>query len=280
MNDVRIKSTQNPYHHLFIYYIKGKVPNHNSKFNEKFLGNWEEDGFSFLFFSEPCDRWIKYLISTHPELELLDQFDMSFEQWHGGKIQPIQIGRFILMPPWESVDPSDGLIPIVIDPGVVFGTGKHPTTSDCLDLLCALCKSEQIKSVLDLGTGTGILAIGAARLGCQKVIAVDLNLLAVQTAKKNVSLNQLDNHILVIQGNAIDTVSIRTDLMIANIHFDVMEKLLLSDGFLNHRWFILSGLLRSQAVKIGDLFHQLPVQLIEERKQDGIWHTFIGKIQK
>ena len=80
---------------------------------------------------------------------------------------------------------------ILLDPGLVFGTGTHPTTRDCLDALELAAGSKKFNTVLDLGTGTGLLALAAAKLGSKGVVAADLNLLAAKTAERNVKLNHL-----------------------------------------------------------------------------------------
>ena len=167
---------------------------------------------------------------------------------------------------------------MIVDPGVVFGTGTHPTTHDCLEAIASLCYEEKIESVLDLGTGTGILAIAAVLLGGKSAVAVDLNFLAAKTALKNVSFNQLDSKILVVQGRAEDLVERAADLMISNIHYDVMIHLIRAAAFLDHRWFILSGLLRSEAREVACYLERLPATILNTWERDGIWHTFLGKI--
>ncbi len=89
---------------------------------------------------------------------------------------------------------------------MVFGTGTHATTRDCLEALELAFNSHHIESVLDLGTGTGLLALAAARLGCKYILAVDINLLAARTTQRNIRLNQLDDKILAVQGRAEDFV--------------------------------------------------------------------------
>ncbi|NNK86484.1 MAG: methyltransferase [Desulfobacterales bacterium] len=135
-----------------------------------------------------------------------------------------------------------------------------------------------MKSALDLGTGSGILAIAAAKLGCRKVLAVDSNLLAARTAQKNIQLNNVKENIMVIQGSAEIFIDNHVDLVIANIHFDVMKNLLNSKGFLSKKWFILSGLLRSQSENALFTLKQKGAKIVEKWNYDDIWHTFFGKI--
>ena len=267
-----------PYEDLHIYYLKGRLEPESGMFGRHFLGNWHEDGFSFLFFSKPCDESVKRVLNAQPHLTLIDKYHMKYEQWQGGKVTAFRAGRFFITPPWEKADISADLIHIVLDPGVVFGTGTHPTTRDCLDALASLFKAERITSAVDLGTGTGMLALAAARIGCGRNLAVDFNFLAAKTAERNVQLNGLADSILVIQGRAEDWIHYPADLLMANIHYDVMKDLIDSHGLYNKKWFILSGLLRSQA---RDVVHRLtgkPVEILKKWESDGIWHTFLGKI--
>ena len=209
-------------------------------------------------------------------LELLDHYHMTYEQWQGGDIVPRRIGRFVISPPWFEVGKKNADTTIVLDPGVVFGTGTHPTTLDCLEALQLVFEDTPIRSALDLGTGTGLLALAAARMGCSKVLAVDLTLLAARTAQKNVRLNGLSTRILVAQGDAEKFMDFTSDLVVTNVHYDVMKNLIGTSGFLKKKRFILSGLMRSEAARIESTMADLPVEIIRRWNQDGIWHTFYG----
>lgn len=270
-----------PYKDLYIYYLQGRLKSGKEIFQENFIGNWEEDNFSFLFFSCPARHDVEKLLRTQPQLTYLDTFHMSYDQWQSERFTTIKHGKFCIRPAWEaSVDQNpnfDDELTIFLDPGVVFGTGTHPTTCDCLKALELAITTRTLSTVLDLGTGTGLLALAAARLGCQKSLAIDLNLLAVKTAKNNVCLNKLEDKVLVAQGRAEDFIDCPAELVIANIHYDVMQNLIRSQGFLQKEGFILSGLLRSQAKAVADMLVQFSVKVIKTWTHDGIWHTFYGK---
>jgi ribosomal protein L11 methyltransferase len=262
-----------PYKDLYIYYLQGLLKPDKKIFGKNFIGNWQEDEFSFLFFSKPSRGDVEKMLTSHPELTLVDEFYMTYDQWQGGKITPFEVGRFSIVPSWQKHQLS-----IILDPGVVFGAGTHTTTQDCLKALELVFSREKIESVLDLGTGTGLLALAASRLGCKNILAVDFNFLAASTALKNVRLNHLQNQIIIVQGRAEDFIDSPSDLVIANIHYDVMKHLITSPGFFNNKWFILSGLLRSQA---RDLLYELSqnrVRIVKKWERDGIWHTFLGEI--
>ena len=104
-----------------------------------------------------------------------------------------------------------------------------------------------------------------------------MNLLAAKTAKNNVCLNELEDKVLVAQGRAEDFINCPADLVIANIHYDVMQNLIRSEGFLHKRSFVLSGLLRSEAKALVNMLARLPVKVIKTWTHEGIWHTFYGK---
>lgn len=264
---------------LHIYYLEGTIGHSYAITHPAFLGNWEEDGFSFLFFLESADSTVADIIQHHDTLQLVDQYQMSYAEWQGGSIEPLQIGRFLLQPSWNSQQPEPGQIPISLNPGVVFGNGAHPTTRDCLEAIEIACMGGKVKSMLDLGTGTGILAIAGAKLGCEKCLAVDFNHLAARTAQANVELNGLEQNIQVVSGRAEQLIARPTDLMVANIHYAVMKDIVASEGFLQQKWFVLSGLLASEAEKIAAHLKNLPVSVLKRWAQNGVWHTFLGVTQ-
>lgn len=265
-----------PYDDLFIYYIQGRLNRTEPAKGRGFIGNWEEEGFSFLFFSKPADDEVAEMLKENPGVRLLDRYQMGYEEWQGGRIEPLSIGDWFIAPPWNRTPTPTGMNRLTLDPGVVFGTGTHPTTRDCLEMIRRVCDREAVETVADVGTGTGLLALAAARTGCKRVLAFDFNRLAVETARRNILLNGLEERVLAFQGRAEDFMAIPADLRIANIHFDVMKHLLDSPDFCNSRWFILSGLLRSEARETAAMLARLPAEVLETRVRDGIWHTFLG----
>ncbi|MGD8658885.1 MAG: 50S ribosomal protein L11 methyltransferase [Desulfobacterales bacterium] len=271
-----------PRQDLFIYYLKGRLKTASGMFQNNFLGNWQEEDDSFLFFSSPASGQVQNLLYHQRQLSYVDSYEMSYDQWLGETFGTFDHRIFRITPIWESGKGQSGdeKVEILLDPGLVFGTGTHPTTRDCLQALELAACSREIKTVLDLGTGTGLLSLAAARLGSRRVVAVDLNLLAAKTAVKNVKRNQLQDRVLVVQGNAEDVIDYPADLVIANIHYDVMRHLINAKGFVEKKRFILSGLLRSEANHIADRLARLPVQILKQWTRDGIWHTFYGGIEQ
>jgi ribosomal protein L11 methyltransferase len=277
-----IKSIQ-PSDNLYIYYVEGVINSDEIRFynNNDFLGNWVEQESSFLFFSSPCDELVNSTLSNNKNIKLIDRYKMTYEQWHGDKIEPYTIGNLLISPPWEREKPlkeQSRFKHIILDPGVVFGTGKHQTTEDCLFILKGLLKDKNHFSVMDIGSGTGLLSVGAAMLGATNVLSCDFNFLAAKTTLRNIRLNDLEDKIQVIQAKGEEFINLNSDIVVANIHYDVMKDIIEEKGFLEKNWFILSGLLRTQAKKVLSKLEDKPVTIIEHRCPDGIWNTILGKI--
>ncbi|MFD1927380.1 50S ribosomal protein L11 methyltransferase [Sporosarcina siberiensis] len=158
---------------------------------------------------------------------------------------PVKISeRFTIVPTWEEYEPveSDELI-IELDPGMAFGTGTHPTTVMCLQALEKHVQPADV--VVDVGTGSGVLSIGAALLGASSVQALDLDYVAVVAAKENVELNKVESIVNVTHGNLLESVHIQPNIIIANILAEVIISfsedaytLLPKDGL-----FIVSGII-------------------------------------
>lgn len=127
--------------------------------------------------------------------------------------------RIIIKPLWEEYDAGPGELVVEMDPGMAFGTGTHETTRLCVELLQEYIQGGE--TVFDVGTGSGILAITAARLGAEKVLAIDLDPVAVDSAKINVNYNDL-SQITVKEGNLLDEAEGGADVIIANIIADVI----------------------------------------------------------
>lgn len=265
-----------PYQHLYIYYLSGRFRPRADFQPPDYIGSWEEGEFSFLFFTRPADALVAAVVAESSRLALIDRYDMTYEAWQGGDIVPCRIGRFTITPPWFAETGQPPASTIILDPGVVFGTGTHPTTRDCLEAISMALEEAEIGTALDLGTGTGLLALALARAGCPRVLAIDLTLLAAQTARRNVALNGLQERILVAQGDAEKFMDLRSDLVVSNIHYDVMQNLIRTTGFLKKKRFILSGLMRSEAARIATALKDLPVRILRRWDRDGVWHTFYG----
>ena len=123
--------------------------------------------------------------------------------------------RLVIRPPWEEYKPELGDLVIVLDPELAFGCGTHPTTQLCLELLERAVKPGAV--VYDVGTGSGILAIAAARLGAARVVAVDDDEIAVRVARENVARNGVEAVVSVVRGDLLRGLPEPADVIVANI---------------------------------------------------------------
>lgn len=133
---------------------------------------------------------------------------------------PIELGDIVIVPAWLKA-PEKG-IPVYIEPGMAFGTGNHETTSMCVLLMQKI--DLRGKTVLDMGCGSGILGIAAAKLGAEKVVLSDIDPQAVQASRENVNLNNVGKICAIVCGD-LDAGETRYDAVIANITADVLVRL-------------------------------------------------------
>jgi ribosomal protein L11 methyltransferase len=219
---------------------------------------------------------VDFLLRARTDLSLLEEHHFSYEEWQGTRVDPLRIGRFLIVPPWKREAAGEGEVRIILDPGVVFGTGIHPTTGDCLGAMAYMSGKTALETVLDLGTGTGILAVAAARLGAKRVLAVDLNPLCIKTAKRNVQLNEAAPIVEVLEGRAEDYAAAEADLVVANIHYEVLKNLVEREPFRERAWMILSGLMRSQGRDIKARLQDSGFSLVKEWDGEGTWTTLLA----
>ena len=264
-----------PYETLYIYEAKGEIQGARNFFKEDFIGCWNEQGSSFLFFSQPHDEEVEALVDGMG-LSLLTKNRLDYKAWQAGEeLKPFTIGNLVFSPPWEEVVIGKEEILVHIDPCVVFGTGYHPTTRSCLKALSEIYRKERPPKMLDLGTGSGILALAAAKWGARSVLAVDYNELAVETALRNVSLNDESERITVRRGKAEDFIDVEADLLCANIHLQVIESLIKKRTFFQKKWLILSGIFEKDGEGIERQLNEGATQIVQ-RLQEKNWLTFVG----
>lgn len=167
--------------------------------------------------------------------------------------KPLRVGqRLVIKPGWESYQPKEGDLIIDMDPGMAFGTGTHETTRLCLMLLEK--HQQENDRVLDVGTGSGILAIASALLGAKAVTAIDLDPVAVKAAEENVKRNDLKSRVKVLQGDLAKDISGQFDLVSANIIADIILLLLpqLQGLLAQHARLVLSGIIKDREQDVRD----------------------------
>jgi ribosomal protein L11 methyltransferase len=244
------------------------------------LGVIEKEDSLIAYFPENTDSStiaselaiVKELLNkTHRDLELT--FDHSLipdqdwnESWKKG-FTALDVGeQFTILPPWE--EKRSGRINLIIDPGMAFGTGHHETTRSCLALMEKYAGKIAKGGFLDLGTGTGLLAIAASKLGYERVVALDIDPLAVEAAVKNGSLNRVEN-VLIKEGSIIDAES-TFDCIAANIISSVLVVLApdISSRLNPSGLAIVSGILAEQADEVAAAFTQNGLKFIESMADD------------
>jgi ribosomal protein L11 methyltransferase len=268
----------NPDDLLYIYELAGTVDRPEACFGPELLAHWREGASTFLFFSGPAERKLPAFLAGHPGLSWVRTHEMTYRDWQAGEeLETLEIGRLRIIPLGRPVPQDDTRLTVVIDPGVVFGSGQHPTTRDSLRALLRVYEEDSPARVLDLGTGTGILALAALKLGAREVFAVDWNPACVANARRNGALNGLTEGLLVAEGAAETYIASQADLLLANLHFAVVEELVQSPAFYLKPWVIVSGLLRSEARAVKDRLRQPGFTLVREWETDGTWFTLLGR---
>jgi len=239
-----------PPEELFIYYIRGLADDRALRRREDFLGNWLEGGCSFLFFGRPSEAAVRDLLLSQPELELIQKHRVQYRDWLGGGVTAFREGNIRVVPAWEDPAPDPEATDIFLDPGVVFGAGNHPTTRGCLREMERVFAGQDVETVLDLGAGTGVLSLAAARLGARRVVGLDSNPLAARTMRDNILQNGLWARVLAACGHAEGASAIGADLVLANIHYDAMREIVSGRDIARVGRAILAGLFPRQAEEI------------------------------
>ncbi|MFM8370431.1 MAG: 50S ribosomal protein L11 methyltransferase [Chloroflexota bacterium] len=194
-------------------------------------------------------------VPTPTYKQIADQNWMEAWKQH---YKPILIGeRLLILPAWlESPDPKR--IPIKIDPGMAFGTGTHPTTQLCLELMEISTNHSPLSTVIDVGCGSGILSIAALKLGAKTVLGVDIDIESVKNSRENADVNGVGEELLLGQGSVTEVLAVQfpfksAPLVVANILAPVLIRLFdagLADLIEPNGEIILSGILDHQAESV------------------------------
>ncbi|EGC91228.1 ribosomal protein L11 methyltransferase [Turicibacter sp. HGF1] len=210
------------------------------------------------------------------EIKMLDEEDWA-NSWKK-HYTPIEITKTLVIKPcWLEPTTDPNVTEIMLDPGMAFGSGTHETTQLCLELIEQYANSSQV--VVDVGTGSGILAIAASKLGCRLVYAVDLDAMAVIRAKENIEMNHCQN-IIIEKNNLIDGVEALSEaptLMVANILAPIIINMLddvvkvLPQG----QTFICSGIVDHEKQAVLDALVAYQFKIEEVREKNG-WVAIVA----
>ncbi len=236
-------------------------------------------------FTEVADQIGKYLALLESNqisvgAKTLQTRILQEEDWESNwkkYFKPFPVGkRLVIKPSWESCETKPDQVVIDIDPGMAFGTGKHETTRLCLELL-----EENISPgirVLDVGTGSGILAIAAAKLGASQVLGIEIDPVAIQYARENLIKNAVQSKITLYLGSleSLGHVDEPFDLVLMNIRpqeilslVEPLKKYLKPTSFL-----ILSGILQTEEREFTEALKEKSL-IIKEQKLKGEWIALV-----
>jgi ribosomal protein L11 methyltransferase len=206
--------------------------------------------------------------------------EISEEDWSTSwkaYYKPEKVGRkIVIVPSWEKYEPNPEEIIVTLDPGMAFGTGNHPTTILSIRFLEKYLKEGD--TVIDVGTGSGILAITAAKLGAKKVFAYDVDTVAVQVAEENVKVNKVENIVSTSYNDLLTGIDIKADLIVSNIIADIIIKLIpqafhcLTAG--GH--FIASGIVVERWPDVYQALTKQGLTIIEVNEMDD-WITAVAR---
>jgi len=228
-------------------------------------------------------RYLKSLKRIAPEIPLTKIKTASIPEQDWGEnwkrfFKPIQVtSKFVIKPPWSKIRLKRDQIPIEITPGMAFGTGTHATTILCIRALEERMRKRNL-SILDVGTGSGILSIIAARLGAKEVVGIDIDPLAMENARENVEKNGVSN-IVNLRKGSIGTVHKKFNVVVANIDFKRLKRMRkpLSNHLENEGVLILSGILEKQKEKIRLHYLETGVLRWIKMTREGEWISLIFK---
>lgn len=208
---------------------------------------------------------------------------LNEEEWSNAwkkYYKPIKIGNnMVIKPSWERYSSAnDKEIIIEMDPGMAFGTGTHETTSMCLELLEKYIQKDNI--IFDIGCGSGILGIAGAKLGASQVTAVDLDKTAIKVAKNNVKINGVENIIKLYEGNLLDVITNKADILVSNIIADVIIELsqTVLDFLKPNGLFIVSGIIKERLQDVKTAMNNNGLDIIDIYHK-GEWCAMAAKMK-
>ena len=187
--------------------------------------------------------------------------------------------RTVIVPTWRTYEPRENDVVITIDPGMAFGTGHHPTTRMCLELLET--HVEPGDRVLDLGCGSGVLSIAAAKLGASDVLGLEIDPIAASVAERNVRENRVQNTVTTDEATLPhpQAKSDEYDLLVANVSAKVITELAehIVEAVRSGGTLVFSGILDKQSTEVIERMLALGVQF-DEGLTDADWVALVGKV--
>ena len=231
-----------------------------------------------LYAQMPDGDFLSRLIGREVHVALLPDTDWIKLSQEG--LPPVRAGRFFVYGAHDAGVVPPGVIPIRIEAGMAFGTGHHETTTLCLSLMSTLAKQRNFSRVLDLGCGTGLLAIGAVKLWRRPVRASDIDPVAIQVARENAVANEAAPLVQTIVADGMANPALATgapyDLIVANILAGPLTRLApgIATAISPSGMLILSGLLHWQENLVLS-FYRPHGLVLRARHRDGPWSALL-----
>lgn len=235
------------------------------------------------FLKRDVQRFLRAMKGIYPGVgeEGLRWTNLQEKNWHNSWrrfFQPQKVGRGLWIgPPWVAAPELPQRQVITIEPGMAFGTGTHPTTRSCLEFLeeaAASLNSEGLTG-LDVGTGSGILAIALAKMGASEVLALDNDPIALRAARANIRLNRAQRNVK-LSNIALGKVKGSFSIVVANLTAETIIGLaqVLKNKAGPHGYLILSGILKPTATEVLRQFTPMSCELVRQRSQKE-WTTLL-----
>ena len=266
-----------PYGMLYVCVLKGSAPGIEKRFFDTMLACWEEDGVTELVFEEPHEAAVRDYISTnHPGAEFLWEGKIRYDNWETGKpVVPTHASGFLLCQSWDVVEPAECEQRIILDPGLAFGTGCHPTTQESLSLLRLAFRIQNHETVLAIGCGSGVLSFASILLGARRAYAVDYSLLADNAARKGAKLNGMKENIEIYHDDAMHQLHHPAGLVLCNINYQIIDDFLMHPDVKKREWIIFSGI--NPEKKHIDFVKKLAAagrEIVECRRRN-VWYSYL-----
>lgn len=252
------------YQRLYVYHLE--MPVMPQITDPDFIGGWLEDGKPILFFHHDKQQLVDELCREHHGT-VFYQADLDYSDWEAGhEITAFGIDDLTVAPIWDAT-PAD----IRLDPSVIFGSGFHPTTRMCLAMLLKYLSAPELQhhTMLELGCGTGLLAIAAAQRGVEKITAVDYNSLACELATENAERNNVKEKICVEQRDLLEGLpDTKVDIVVANLYRDLLRQLFKNEKFWQGNLYIISGFISSMEEELLAALPEKGLRFLERTRGD------------
>lgn len=261
-------------------------------FIDESLMNFDHDGVSLKAYfaeSEDISKIVEFINSRVVETPLKEEGqaygevilnsvdDEEFSESWKKYYKPLKIGeRIIIKPTWEDYAQEANDLVIELDPGMAFGTGTHETTEMCAEALESFVKPGD--HIYDIGCGSGILSIVAAKLGAEKVTAIDIDPVCIDVSNENIEMNHVEDKVQAYQGDLFNVVSDKVDLIVSNIIAEVIAGMVrdlnkyLKDGGI----FITSGIILSKVEMVENALKEDNFEILETKRL-GEWACIIAR---